>query len=426
MRKFLVFLLFLVWYPSAFADESDFSSTEAPTRFNSVYSYIQNKEYLHALSELDNLPDDENTNVLKARIYYDLQMYDDAKKCLKKVKLQEKEDIENKIKVESAFSINTEYSFLVQQLSETYDLNYKKYCLSMNEYGAKNTNVALLYNINFYSSNKEDHRSTLVNEIQVKVQSRPIPELEYKIKFGAKFFQWGVGDMLVTDDWILYHLNDKLALKLGFSRTNLEQSYVSAVGDYIDNNFVGRVAENQVYIESLYSIPEKYYISANYAFKVLTGQNLQTNFASVFTAIIGKELYKNENNKFIKNVVAEFINTSYAYQYNLKNLAERNGEVYGGYFSPSFYNVSTINVNLQGSNKRLHLKYGLQGFVGEQYSLDSSECSFTWGFAPYLTYIFNEHVSVSVNYKAYNYADIIKHFFSVNAEFKLFRKTKKS
>jgi hypothetical protein len=112
------------------------------------------------------------------------------------------------------------------------------------------------------------------------------------------------------------------------------------------------------------------------------------------------------------------------YQTNLLDLYSSTGQLYGGYFSPQFFNATTINFKLEGKILKSNFKYGLKGFAGEQTYINSTDTIPAWGVTPYLTYDINDHVKFSAEFDHFSYQDIQRNIFIVKLIMRGFRHAK--
>lgn len=403
------------------------NSDYRPAKMGLVYSYTSAAQYFSALEILDNMAKDEEVNSAKAYIYYTLGMYSDAKKNLKGYINKDTIDLANQIKKLRAFTFTPSYTFLNQELTETYDLDVRKIGLMVSEYGANNMRGFIDYGMYVYMSGpyKDNHFEDVTNEIKGGIEGRPTKKFAFKSDIGIKVFQVQ-GGMLITDSYLKYYPNDNLKLKLGFFRNNLEQSYLSAVGIPIHGIFTGQIAINKAYFEVERRLPKKYYCVLKFNGGAMTAQNLPTNaFVDTFV-ILGKNIYDNHDNKWIQHAALEFMTNNISYQMNMFSItgADPPKNTFGGYFSPSFYNAETLNFRVEGSNKKLRLKYGLKCFLGYQNMFSPDASSVVYGIYPYAAYNLNDHLAVNLSYIYSNYASVLRHFFMISVDVKCFRKAK--
>lgn len=386
------------------------------------YSYANNIEYMNALDTLYTIEPDDEVKTLKAKNLYDMTMYSDAKKALKGVVTKDANKLRYDIKRENAITITPSYSFMIQKLAENFKLDLNKIGVDISENIGHNTRAYLDYNMYIYSSGNFDGGNQLnnvTNELKFGYKGRPIEKFEYKADVGCKFFQFG-GLMANTDSWIKYYFNDKFNIKAGFKRDNIEQSYLSAVGYQIDGNFTGRAAENKAYLEYEAKFPKKFYSFGRVGGGGITASNMANNSFMEGMVGIGRVIYNNPENKWLQIATLDLVSYNASYQFNLLNVYNAAGTSFGGYFSPSYFTANTANAKIEGKIKKWHLKYGLKGFAGEQMSLSPDFNKLTWGYSPYIAYDLNDHITFNITYSFFNYADVQRHFFTVNAVIRRF------
>lgn len=392
-----------------------------PAKIAIAHSYIANDERLSALETLESVPEDDEVKMLKAQVYYDMNMLSDSKDILKRTSGKEPEVLKAKIKREDAITLTPSYVLFVSQLADEFNLDYQRYGLRVSQNGPRNSNVFMEYNVFWYTSGAPYFLSNVANEFKGGVHARPTEKFEYKADIGVKAFQFG-GGMAITDSWAKYYFNDKFNLKLGFKRDNLEQSYLSAVGEIFNGAFTGRVANNRLHMNFEAKLPKQFYAFGTAAYGVLTAQNLDTNQYIEGMVGVGRLVYNNPKNKWIQKVGMDLVSYNVGYQYNLLDLYDAAGVLYGGYFSPGFFTADTLNVKIEGENKKYHLRYGVSGFAGIQNAQWPNQTNLTWGFAPYLAYDLNDHITFNASYNYFNYADVQRHYLMFNAVIRGFKR----
>lgn len=394
-----------------------------PAKMGIAYSYVANGERFNALDTLNQIPPDEESNLLKAKIYYDLGMPTDAKENLAYTTSQDAQELKYKIRRDDAITFTPTYSFLKQTLGPNFRLNYQMGGVRLAKNIDRNTNVFLNYNVYTYTSEDFTGLTNVTHEFRGGTHSRPTEKLEYHTDLGVKVFEFDNGSMIVTDDWIKRYINDKFAVKLGFYRDNLIQTYTSAVGRPISGVFTGRVADTRTYLEYEARFPKDFYSFGRACYGVMYAQNLPTNQYLEGMLGVGKLLYNNPKNPIIQKINFDLVTFNWTYQYNLLNLFDSTtGQVFGGYFSPNFFTSNTANLKLEGEIKKLRLKYGCTGFAGVQISNAPAFTELTWGVGPYLTYKVNEHIDINASYQYFDWAFMKRHLFMVNAVIRGFKK----
>lgn len=335
------------------------------------------------------------------------------------------QDLKYKIKRTEAITLTPSYSFLFQQLADEFDLDYHKFGIQMSKWTDGNKNVFIENNIIVYSSGHVLGGSKLdnvTNELRGGVQARPSEKWEYRADLGVKAFQFGNGAMLITDSWIKHYFSDKFNLNLGYRRNNIEQSYLSAVGEPVNGVFTGRAADNKIYLEFERKLPYGFYSFGRGSYGIICAQNLPTNQYTEGMLGIGKLLYNNPKNKWINTFGVDIVSYNSAYQYNLLNIYNNAGKVFGGYFSPSYFNATTANLKLEGEINKWHLKYGIKGFGGIQTAMSPDSTTPAWGFSPYVSYDLNDNICINLAYNHFNYASVQRDQFMINAVIRGFRK----
>lgn len=409
-------------FRSILRDEPDYK----PAKIAMVYSYLANDEKFSALDVLDQIPRDNETKLLQAQIYYDMNMPTDSKEILKYTSGKDAEELRYKIKRDNGFTITPSYSFLKQVLSDEFKLNYEQFGIQAAKNVKRNSNVFMQYNVFAYMSGARSGLNNIAHELRGGAQGRPTEKWEYRTDLGTKIFEFDNGAMIVTNSWIKHYFNDWFNLKLGFYRDNLIQSFLSAVGEPLDGIFTGRVADTRTYLEYNLKLPKEFYSFGRGVYGVDYAQNLPTNQYLEGMAGLGRLLYNNPKNPLIQKVNFDLVSFNYAYQYNLLNLYNSVGKLFGGYFSPSFFTAETANLKVEGEIKKLRLKYGVGGFTGIQISESPDFTRQAWGFFPYLTYRLGNHIDINAAYYYYNYAAVQRHLFMVNAVIRGFRKNAKN
>ncbi|MFA7657876.1 MAG: tetratricopeptide repeat protein [Candidatus Gastranaerophilaceae bacterium] len=397
-----------------------------PAKMAIAHSYIANDDKLSALDALNQIPPDDETELMKAQTYYNMNMLSTSKRVLNGVVTKDAEELKYKIRRDEAITVIPSYMFLFQQLADEFKLDYHKFGIQMAKAIEGNKNVFMEYNVYIYSSGGLNQLNNVVNEFRSGVQARPTKKWEYRADLGVKSFEFGNGAMINTDSWIKHYFSDKFNLKLGIRRNNIEQSYVSAVGQDIDGIFTGRAADNRLYLEFEGKLPHQFYTFGRGSYGVITAQNMQTNQYFEGMVGIGKLFYNNPKNKWVNTFGVDLVSYNSGYQYDLLKIYNSAGLLFGGYFSPSYFNATTLNLKLEGYIKKWHLHYGLKGFGGIQNALSPDQTTPTWGYSPYISYDLNDNVSINASYNHFTYADIERDQFMINAVIRGFKKHAKN
>ncbi|HPT40871.1 MAG TPA: cellulose synthase subunit BcsC-related outer membrane protein [Candidatus Gastranaerophilaceae bacterium] len=395
-----------------------------PAKEGIVFSYIGNGDDFNTLGALNSLPQNDETKLLRAQTYYKMGMPDNAKAALQGSVTKEARDLRYKIRRDKAITVTPTYSFFFQQLAEQFKLDYHKFGVNVSQAAEGNKTVFAEYNVIVYSSGGLNQQNNVVNEFKGGVYARPTKELEYRADLGVKAFQFGNGAMIITDSWIKRYFNDNFAVKLGVKRNNVEQSYLSAVGTPIDGIFTGRAADNKVYLDLQIKLPKQCYAFLLGSYGAIYAQNLITNMYYEGMVGLGRLWYNNPKNPWLQRFSTDIISYNSSYQYNLLDLYSSTGQLYGGYFSPSYFNATTLNLKLEGEIKKWHLKYGIKGFGGIQEAITPDFTRLTWGVSPYATYRINDHIDIVAEYNHFTYANLLRDQFMISAVIKGFKNAK--
>lgn len=335
------------------------------------------------------------------------------------------QDLKNKIRKIQAITIIPSYSFLIQELADEFKLNYQRFGMHVSQNTKRNANVFMEYNAYIYTSGARLGLTNLTNEFHGGIQQRITERDEYRFDFGVKSFEFGNGAMILSDSWIKHYFNDKFNIKIGYTRNNIEQSYLAAVGVPVDGIFTGRAADNKFYAEFEHKLPYEFYAFGKGAYGVIYAQNLITNQYGEGMIGLGRLLYDNPKNKWVNTFGADITSYNSGYQYNLLRIYDSKGQLFGGYFSPSYFNATTLNLKMEGYIKNWHLKYGLKAFGGLQTSISPDSTTLAWGVSPYFSYDFNDHITLNTSYNFYNYASVQRDYFMVNLIIRGFKKNAK-
>ena len=386
---------------------------------------ISSNSYLEALKELENIPSTPESQFLKAKAFYNMEMYEDAKKILDDLPPNNNvAELKELIKEKRAYQISTGYEIYLQKLNEEFKLDANKIAFSNSCY-ANNMQVYLDYVLYLYKSGVlagqgPEPLYNLTNEIRIGTQGRLNKKVALKGDIGAKFFQ-DYGIMLLTDSWIKYYVNDNFNVKLGFSRNNAEQTFLSAVGVKIDNIFTGQVANNNLYLDTNTRLPHQFYLYTKGGVGLKDGYNLPNNGYWEGMLGFGKVLRFDLDRPYLQKISLDFVSYNSGYQTTLENIYSSQGLLYGGYFSPKFYSDDTINISLSGRYKKSNLYYGYGAFSGWQFAYNPDQSIYIWGGSVYLKYLFNKHFALDTQYRYYRYANINKNQFLLNLVITLFR-----
>lgn len=421
-----------------------------PAKIAVANSYIANDDNFSALEVLENMPQDEEVKLMQDQTRYKMGIRPVVFKAIEDVPemnvpledesykseinpyralngaiYEDRKELEHKKRRNEAITLVPTYSIFVQQLADQFNLDYMKGGINLSKNIDGNKLVFMGYSVIVYSSGAPRFLNNLTNEFRGGIQARPSDKWEYRADVGVKAFQFGDGAMLITDSWIKHYFGDKFNLKAGVMRNNIEQSYLSAVGELVDGVFTGRAADNNFYIDAEGKLPHQIYSYARAAYGVITAQNLITNQYFEGYIGVGKLLYNNPKNKWINTFATDVVSYNSSYQYNLLDIYDSTGELFGGYFSPGYFNATTANVKLEGHFHKLPLRYGIKAFGGVQNSIAPNQTTPTWGYSPYLSYAINDKLSFYAAYSHLNFADVQRDQFIFSAVIRGFNNGKK-
>lgn len=423
-----------------------------PAEIGIVNSYLSNDDNLHALSLLGRMPQDETVKLMQDQTHYKLNIHTNVFKAIPDVPemnvpqeipdydynlnkefagmydsplSRDKAILNYKKRRNEAVILTPTYSFMIQQLADQFHLNYQKGGINLSQNIDGNKNIFAGYNVIAYSTGGPQQLNNITHEFRAGIQARPANKWEYRADIGVKAFEYGDGAMLITDSWIKHYFNDNFNLKLGARRNNIEQSFLSAVGENIDGIFTGRAADNKFYLEFQEKLPRQCYAFGLGSYGVITAQNLITNQYFEGMLGVGRLLYYNQKNKWVNLFGIDLVSYNSTYQYNLLNIFSNSGQLFGGYFSPSFFSANTVNLKMEGHLNKSPLRYGVKGFGGIQTAITADQTTPTWGFSPYVAYDINDRISIYAAYNHFSYADLIRDQFMVNAVIRGFNNGKK-
>jgi hypothetical protein len=311
---------------------------------------------------------------------------------------------------ENMYQIFPFYGFLSQDLSDEYDLDYQKWGLQISK-NIKDGNGNITYRMINYSNSNNVYANCLTNSIKISYNQHINPSFEYGASISGKFYERNGKPLLLGDGWVKYKINDNLNLKSGLSRETVEQSFITAVGDFVDGEFIGRATINRVFFETNIQLKKNYYASIRGNAGFVQGNNIPNNWGYSAYLNIGKRLYNNPHNKFLQKIDADLTTYNLGYNKNLLEIYTPLGTEVGGYFSPSYYNATAANIRFEGEYKKLN--YGLKGFIGEQISTDGGDMSVTFGVSPYLRIKINNRLYFKITYTLAEFADIKSNLFAV-------------
>lgn len=391
-----------------------------------THSYISEGSELKALQELKRLPETNDIQYLKAKAYYNLELFEDAYKILKTLpQTDEVLELENEIKRKRAYQFVSGYELYVQKLNEEYKMDANKILFSNSCY-EKNLQVYFDYILFIYTSGVlqgqgPEPLNDVTNEIRLGTQGRLNEKIALRADIGVKAFQQ-YGVMLLTDTWVKYYVNDAFNVKLGFHRNNTEQSFLSAVGVNIDGRFTGQVADNNLYLDMTYRLPKRSYVFTKGGIGAKDGYNMPSDLYWEGMFGIGKLIRYDLTKPYLQKVSLDLVSYQSGYEFNLQNLYDKQGLLYGGFFSPKWYSDNTVNMNFAGKIKNTNFSYGFGAFAGWQFALSPDQSLFIYGASVDGKYRLNDHISFELQYRYYKYANITRNQFLFDLVISLFKK----
>ena len=391
-------------------------------------SYVSTGSELLGLRELSKLDSTQDTQFLKAKAYYNLELFDDAMKILHS--MTQTDDVvrlENEIHRKRAYQFVAGYEMYIQKLNEEFKLDVNKIALSNSCY-EKNMQVYLDYIMYVYTSGRllgqgVEPKNNLTNEIRLGTQGRLNKNFAIKGDLGVKIFQ-DRGAMLLTDTWVKYYKNDDFNIKLGFHRNNSEQTFLSAVGVMINNKFTGQIADNNLYIDSSYRLPRRSYVFSKAGIGVKEGYNIYSNPYWEGMLGVGKLFRYDLSKPYLQKISADIVSYNSGYRKNLENIYDNKGYLYGGYFSPSWYSDDTLNLSFVGNIKN-KFSYGYGAFAGWQFAVSPHQSMFIWGASAFGKYRVGKHLSMELQYRYYKYANVVRNQLVFDLVISLFKSEKK-
>lgn len=387
------------------------------------YIYIGSPQ--SAIKNLNKLNKTEQTELLKAKAYFNMEMYEDSFNILKNIKqTDEVLKLQNEIKKRRAYQFVTGYELYVQKLNEEFKLDANKIGISNSCY-AQNMQIYLDYVMHIYTSGVyagqgPEPSNNVTNEVRLGTQGRLNKKLALRTDIGVKAFQDSVA-MLLTDSWFKHYVNDDFSYKIGFRRNNTEQTFLSAVGLKIDNKFTGQVADNNIYLDATYRLPRRGYIFTKGGFGIKDGQNLPTNPYWEGLVGIGRILRYDFSKPYLQKISIDLVSYNSGYKRDLQQIYDSRGYLYGGYFSPDWYSDDTVNLHFSGQFKNTNLSYGLGIFSGWQFAQNPNQSFYIYGGSIYSKYKLNDNVRFDLQYRYYKYANVTRNQLVFDIVLSLFK-----
>lgn len=389
-------------------------------------NYITMGSPIHALSKLKRIEKTPETLLLQAKAFYNMEMYEDARRILESLsKTDEIIDMINEIRRRQGYQFITGYDLYVQKLNEEFKLDSNKIAFSNSCY-KENMQIFLDYIMHIYLSGRlpgqgYEPLSNFTNEIRLGTQGRLKEHLALRGDIGVKIFQ-EKGAMILTDSWLKYYISDWLNFKLGFSRNNAEQTFLSAVGIMVDNIFTGQVDNNNLYLDTTIRLPHRSYMFAKGGIGLKGGYNLPANEYWEGMFGLGKRLRYDLSKPFLQKISIDAVTYQSGYRKNVEDLYDNQGFLYGVYFSPRWYSDNTINMNLSGSFKKF--SYGCGTFGGWQFAYKPHQSFFIWGASAFGKLRITNKISCELQYRYYKYANVTRNQLIFNLVLNLYKPLK--
>ena len=393
-------------------------------------SYFADARYLSALEVLDGLPDTGKTEYLRALIYQENSMFSSAYVAIDADDAVRSDDLRYGLKKRTAPWLTPRYSFFNQTLADRFKLNSHKMGFSLQEGLGKNIFGLFSYTgIHFRSGNIDGTVfGTNANEVDFAFFGRPRRRLELQANIGGRFFRTGTGGtpsgaMLVTDSWLKYYFSDMLDAQIGFSRFNHEESFLSAAGAFVAPGvFAGRVSDNRLYLNINQRLPKRSYVYFKGALGLRKGENLPTNPYADGLLGIGKVVYDNRENPFFNIVAIDLATYNAGYKHNVLDEFGTDS-LFGVYYSPPYFNASSLNVRAEGYNHNMKLRWGVKAFVASQIAPHAGTTTrIGVCFVPYIYWEPNERLTFNAVFHYSNFADVQKYYAMFQLQIKLFRR----
>lgn len=375
-----------------------------------IYNDFEKEYYFQALEKIDNLTNTDEKKILKALIYASFNMMNSAEDLIKDIDNPVLDTYKGSLHRKNKVETLPFYGLLNQDLNDKYDLDYQKWGINTNK-NIKDAKVELDYKMIQYTSSNKSFDGCLVNYLKLSTDARPDVKWEYRASIAGKFFEQNGTPLLLGDAWVKYHFNDFVSMKIGVVRDSVEQSYITAVGSFIDNDFTGRAGNNKIFLEGKFRMKKDFYASFRGNAGLYNANNLPENFYFSGYFNIGKRIYNNPHNPYLQKIDFDVTSYNMGFRDNLLNIYGQNGAEYGGYFSPRYYNATSFNIRFEGEYKKL--SYGLKGFIGEQISSDENIMEPTFGISPYIKFKINNRLYLKATYTFSEFANIKSNLFAI-------------
>lgn len=382
-------------------------------------AYLSDADYVNSLDVADELPPSLKTNYLKGLIYEEMMMWDSSRNSIINDYTERADELRGLLKTKTCPIFTPRHSFLIQTLNNTIHLNSHKTGFNYIQEIGKNLHGIFSYTgISFVepASPTQSGFRNITNDVMFGLGGRIAPKWEVQGMLGTRAFGGG-GAMLLTDSWVKYYLSDKFDIQLGVSRFNVEESFLAAVGnENAAGVFTGRVPDTRLGLLMNWRLPKKWYAYFKGDIGERTGNNLPSNNFADGLLGIGKLVYKNYENPFINMVAIDAVTYNAAFQHDV--LAST-----GAYYSPPYFNASSLNLRSQGYNRKLKLRYGIKAFVANQVAPGNQINTIIGvGVVPYISWQKNDHFTFNALFHYSNFANIQKYYATFQLQFKFFTK----
>jgi len=389
-------------------------------------TYVSTEDYLQGLEILKKLPDNDEVNYEKGKAYYDMKMYDDAQKLLKDNKLAKAQELYKNVTNLQKLTITPTYGVTHQNGDADSEITIQKYKVEVSKEIAHNLKPKASVTVSNYNSGYKPAEEQSYH-YEVGIEGRPTEKVDFDSKIG--YLKFGnTGGMMTGKISGDYFVNDKLKLKAGFERYNLERSLLSSVGVIPEvgpfaGNVVGQVADNKFNVGYVYRFPKFIFNYGEFNIGSIKGENTPSNQYQEAVLGVGKVWFSRPKGHLLDLVMTEI--TGYYAGYDDNRLGYggaslnyfpigsdgmstepfgRNPGV-GGYFSPEHVFSETAGFQLRGTLRKINTNYHLWSYAGMQ-NVAYNGSDFIWGSK--LALVYNEEGRLGLKaiygYEDYNQA----------------------
>jgi len=403
---------------------------EAPDNYDAQLglgiTYVSTEDYMRGLEELKKLPENDEVNYEKGKAYYDMKMYDDAQKLLKDNKLAKAQELYKNVQNLRKLTITPTYNVTHQNGDADSEITIQKYKVEVSKEIAHNLKPKASVTVSNYNSGYKPAEEQSYH-YEAGLEGRPSEKFDFDSKIG--YLKFGnTGGMMTGKIAGDYFVNDKLKLKAGFERYNLERSLLSSVGVIptagpFAGNVVGQVADNKFNVGYVYRFPKFIFNYGEFNIGNIKGENTPSNQYQEAVLGVGKVWFSRPKGHLLDLVMTEI--TGYYAGYDDNRLGYggaslnyfpvgsdgispdpigRNPGV-GGYFSPSHVFSETAGLQLRGKLRKINTNYHLWSYAGVQ-NVAYNGNDFIWGSK--LALVYNEEGRLGLRaiygYEDYNQA----------------------